>query len=121
MKPPNKQAGACNPPAPPKLRNLQLTLPLKRLVAIAFFFSFPCFSTVSVYPGGVTENLPMVPGRDAGTDRVTACGKHIPKKNLNPQFDLADASFWKVRGLVCVLRFSTYQWELQSIARSSLE
>lgn len=109
------------PPSPPEITQSPINLTIKKTCGDRIFFSFPCFSTVSVYPGGVTENLPMVPGRDAGTDRVTACGKHIPKKNLNPQFDLADASFWKVRGLVCVLRFSTYQWELQSIARSSLE
>lgn len=109
------------PPSLPEITQSPINLTIKKTCGDRIFFSFPCFSTVSVYPGGVTENLPMVPGRDAGTDRVTACGKHIPKKNLNLQFDLADASFWKVRGLVCVLPFSTYQWELQSVARSSLE
>lgn len=108
------------PPTPPEITQSPINLTIKKTCGHCIF-SFPCFSTVTLYAGGVTENLPMVPGGDAGTDRVTACGKHIPKKNPNPQFDLADASFWKVRGLVCVLCFSTYQQELQSVARSFLE
>lgn len=34
---------------------------------------------------------------------IITWGKCIQTKNLNQQFDLTDASFWKLRGLACVL------------------
>lgn len=63
----------------------------------------------------------MILVREAGTNHINNTGK-VHSKNLNQQFDLADASFWKLRGRVCVLFcFSAYQQEPQSVARRSLE
>lgn len=55
-------------------------------------------------------------------NHVRTWGKSIQTKAQNQQFDLADSSFWKLRGLVCVLFCSSaYHQEPQSIARSFLE
>jgi len=58
----------------------------------------------------------MVPVREARANHITAQGKGSETKNPNQQFDLADASFWKLRGLVCVLFcFSTYQQKTRAL------
>lgn len=78
--------------------------------------------TVTLRPGRVIENLPVVLVRGPGINHVRAQGKSIQTKTLNQQFDLAESSFWKLRGRVCILFCSlAYQQEPQSIARSFLE
>lgn len=99
--PPNVQAGECTHTHPryKKLHKLQLPLHLWQ-----WDFKLLWFSTLTLHPARVIENFWVILVREAGANCNNNTGK-VHSKNLNQQFDLADASFWKLRGPVCILLF----------------